>query len=530
MYLIELLPFFFNQDLVYDATSVSLSLLCRLYDPRIEELRAVLHAEVFFPSENFSDSETLETLTIFGLRRTLGFIGLLDCARSVSLFQDSMHSETLNYGKKLLVSLDTLSLRLSNQEEGSILRNDSTEVSNVTAEYPERENYSADVSDFSSFIGDFIDDKPEEEFWSKLREIAWCPISVDPPVNEFPWLKASHQVAPPSLVRPKSQMWMVSHSMHILDGECCSEYLQQKLGWLDQLNINVLVSQLIELSMFYSQLKSTSSERAVVDDALQKGIPSLYLKLQEYVGAEKFIELRSRLDGVAWVWIGAEFVAPSALAFDSPVKFSPYLYVVPSELSEFRDLLLELGVKLSFDIWDYLNVLHQLQNDLKGFPLSPDQLGFVHCVLEAVADCCLDLDRPLSEISTTPLLIPDFSGVLIPIGDLVYNDAPWMENSTPVGKHFVHPNISNDLANRLGIQSLRCLSLVDEEMTKDLPCMDYARINELLTLHGESDLLLFDLLELADCCKAKKLHLIFDKRTHPRRSLLQHNLGRLSIT
>lgn len=110
-------------------------------------------------------------------------------------------------------------------------------------------------------------------------------------------------------------------------------------------------------------------------------------------------------------------------------------------------------------------------------------------------------------------------------GDLVYNDAPWMENNTLVGKHFIHPSISHDLANRLGIQSLRCISLVSEEMTKDLPCMDYPKICELLELYGNSDLLLFDLIELADCCKAKKLHIIYDKREHPCQSLLQQNLG-----
>jgi sacsin len=204
------------------------------------------------------------------------------------------------------------------------------------------------------------------------------------------------------------------------------------------------------------------------------------------------------------------------------------LFVVPSELSEFRVLLLELGVRLSFDVWDYFNVLQRLQNDVKGFPLSTDQLSFVHCVLEAVADCCSD--KPLFEVYETPFLIPDSFGVLRHARDLVYNDAPWMENHTPAGKHFAHPSISNDLANRLGVQSIRCLSLVDEEMTKDLSCMDYARINELLALYGNNDFLLFDLLELADCCKAKKLHLIFDKREHPRQSLLQYNLGTNTIT
>jgi sacsin len=171
-------------------------------------------------------------------------------------------------------------------------------------------------------------------------------------------------------------------------------------------------------------------------------------------------------------------------------------------------------------------VLQRLQNNLKGFPLSTDQLSFVHRVLEAVADCFSD--KPMFEASNSALLIPDSSGVLMCAGDLVYNDAPWIENNTLIEKHFVHPSISNDLANRLGVKSLRCLSLVDDDMTKDLPCMDFAKLNELLALYGNNDFLLFDLLEVADCCKAKKLHLIFDKREHPRNSLLQHNLGTCS--
>lgn len=54
----------------------------------------------------------------------------------------------------------------------------------------------------------------------------------------------------------------------------------------------------------------------------------------------------------------------------------------------------------------------------------------------------------------------------------------------------------------------------------DLTCMDYTRVCELL-----AGFLLFDIIELADYCGAKKVHLIYDKREHPRQSLLQRNLG-----
>lgn len=496
------------------------------------ELREVLHIEAFFPSDKLLDTEILDTLVMLGLRRTLSFTGLLDCARSVSLFHDSKHPQTLSVARKLLACLDALALKLSPDDEESysgrscstILHN-SIEVDDIDYTEAQKvdENNLIDKPGLSPFLDDFVDDMPQEEFWSELKTIAWCPVCDDPPLEGLPWLKSNDQVAVPSIVRPKSQMWIVSHSMHILDCECCSMYLQSKLGWTTRPSINVLSTQLIELSMFFGRLKSTSSVQPEIEASLQKRIPSLYSKLQEYIGSNEFMALKSVLDGRTWVWIGDDFVSPKALAFDSPVKFTPYLYVVPSELSEFRDLLLELGVKLCFDIGDYLNVLHCLQCDLRGSPLSNDQLNFVHCVLEAISDCCSE--NSLFEASTAPLFIPDIFGVLRNVEDLVYNDAPWMDNDTRAGKYFIHPSISNDLANRLGVQSVRCLSLVEEEMIEDLPCMDYARIIELLATYGDNDLMLFDLLELADCCKAKKLHLIFDKREHPRQSLLQHNLG-----
>ncbi|XP_057477891.1 uncharacterized protein LOC130765480 [Actinidia eriantha] len=499
-----------------------------LYDPRVPELRKVLHREVFFPSDKFSDPETLETLTNLGLRKTLDLTGLLDCARSVSMLHVLKDSETVNYGRRLLFCLDAIAVKLIQEDQRnynelkSAIECQNNSVADGETEYfPERsENCFEDGLNFDSIIGNLIGNEPEE-FWSELKAITWCPVFADPPLLGLPWLESSHQVAAPVTVRPKSQMWLVSSKMNILDGECRSVYLQRKLGWMGLPSMDVLSTQLIGLSKSYAWLKLHSTVEPDFDAALQKELPLLYSKLQEYVGTDDFMVLKSSLDGVDWVWIGDDFVSPNALAFDSPVKFHPYLYVVPSELSEFRDLLLALGVRLSFDVLDYFHVLQRLQMDVKGSTLSSDQLSFVNCVLEAVADCYSD--KPF-EASNTPLLIPDSSGILTYAADLVYNDALWMEN-TLVGKHFVHPSISNDLANRLGVQSLRCLSLVSEELTKDLPCMDYARICELLGLYGNSELLLFDLLELADCCKAKKFHLIFDKREHPRQSLLQHNLG-----
>ncbi|XP_071734151.1 uncharacterized protein [Rutidosis leptorrhynchoides] len=486
----------------------------RLYDPRVAELQNFLHKDMFFPSGNFSDPETLETLVKLGLRQNLGIKGLLDSARSVSVWHESGDPNAVVNGKILLNSLNALALKLSTEE----------------VEFNFNEFGTAAESDISlpndddhNVANNLFDEMPGEEFWSELRTISWCPVYVDPPLYGLPWLVPGQVIASPDTVRPKSQMWLGSSMMHILDGECNSMYLQRMLGWTERLHISILSTQLVSLSKSYAQLKTRSELDPEFEVSLQEHMPVLYSNLQEYVGSEEFEVLKASLDGVSWVWIGDDFVTVEALAFDSPVKYSPYLYVVPSELSVFRDFLLALGVKLSFDVYDYTNVLLRLQKDVRGSPLSEDQLSFVVCVLEAIADC--QLDRRMFESSNSPLLVPDSQGVLMASQHVMYNDTPWIENNTMIGKHVIHPAISHDLANRLGIQSLRSISLVSEEMTKDLPCMDYAKICDLLELYGSKDFLLFDLIELADCCKAKKLHIIFDKRQHPCQSLLQQNLG-----
>ncbi|KAK9117869.1 hypothetical protein Scep_015962 [Stephania cephalantha] len=509
----------------------------RLYDPRVPGLKKLLYGEDLFPCDKFLDPNVLETLVSLGLKKNLGFAGLLDSARSISMMHDAGDSEAVDYGRSLLSCLDAFGCNISKQGESNCDEFHTPRADNLVGDLDDGNDDKAESmyspvtseegcskwdSEVYSCLGD-IHHEPDDDFWSDIKSIRWCPVYVEPSFQGLPWLMPKHQIAPPNVVRPKSQMWMVSAMMHILDGECSSAYLKRKLGWLEAPNVTILSTQLIELSKSHCQLKLDSVEELALDAELQREIPMLYSKLQEHISSDDFNILKSALNGVSWVWIGDNFVSSNSLAFDSPVKFHPYLYAVPSELSEFKDLLLALGVKPTFESLDYSLALQHLQHDVKGLPLSLEQLNFVRCVLEAVADCYANI--ALTKVSTDTLLIPDSSGVLISVKDLVYNDAPWMENSSLALQHIVHPCISNDLANKLGVQSLRCLSLVDEDMTKNIPCIDYSRISKFLAQCGNTDFLLFDLLELADCCKTRKLHLIFDKREHLCESLLQHNLG-----
>ncbi|CAM0901691.1 unnamed protein product [Alopecurus aequalis] len=499
----------------------------RLYDPRVPEFHKLLHKETFFPSEKFMATEMIELLASFGLKRKMGFSTLLDIARSVSLVHNSgQDDEAFARGRMLLTYLNVLELKTSNMEEQDTFKEDVDLEASKTDGNLEAEN-KGDMCEpdptIMSLFSNFDLDLPEHEFWSELKNISWCPVHVAPLLKGLPWFISEYHVATPVITRPRSQMWLVSSKMRILSADSCSMYLQRKLGWLDTLNVNILLSQLVELSKSYDELKMFAEDTAI-DAVLQTEIKLIYSKLQDIADSGDVNILKENLDGISWVYIGDRFVPPDALAFESPVKYHPYLYAVPSELSEYKSLLIKLGVRQTFDAIDYLNVLRRLQGDAKGEQLSAEQLSFVHCVLEAFVDCYPDSQA--ADALLNSLVIPDSFGVLTPSRNLVYNDAPWMDTDTS-SKHFVHHSIGNDLANKLGVRSLRGSSLLDDELMRDLPCMEYAKISELLALYGESDFLLFDLIELADSCNAKKVHLIYDKRDHPKQSLLEQNLGDL---
>ena len=81
----------------------------------------------------------------------------------------------------------------------------------------------------------------------------------------------------------------------------------------------------------------------------------------------------------------------------------------------------------------------------------------------------------------------------------------------------------------MGAKSLRYLALVDQEMTNQLPCLPRGVIAELLRSWGDRPLLLYDILEAGDCCGAKRMEVMFDRRNHARQSLLQPNLSKLPV-
>ncbi|KAG0476035.1 hypothetical protein HPP92_012876 [Vanilla planifolia] len=379
----------------------------RLYDPRVPGLQDLLNKEAFFPSDKFLDLQVLDILTIFGLRKSLNLSGLIDAAWSVSMLRDMGNVDASQCGWRLLSYLNALGIMLSvsEGEENKYKMNDlqltGLGVSNekvLQGEITERKSGEYD-QDVQTFLSTFVHDMPEDEFWSEIKTIPWCPVYTTPLLTGQPWFTSDENVATPNTTRSKSQMWQVSSTMRVLDGDCYSTYVLDKLGLSAPPDIRTLSEQLIALSKSYKKLKLQSNYEFDIDVVLQREIPLLYSTLQGYIDTNDFQVMRETLDGIEWFWVGDNFVSRSQL---------------------------HLILLLTFDAMDYLHVLQGLQHDVNCQPLSTEQLSLVCHVLEAFADSMTD---KCTDALLDSLLIPNDSRVLMHPSNLVYNDAPWMNRT-----------------------------------------------------------------------------------------------------
>lgn len=103
-------------------------------------------------------------------------------------------------------------------------------------------------------------------------------------------------------------------------------------------------------------------------------------------------------------------------------QIHPYLYKVPTELGEFKNLFLFLGASLNATVDQFAMVLNNIRNETKCLKLHPNEL---RAAFKAVAGLFHTLEKhPKDPIHSLTLFLPSMSGTLIQAQELVFNDDP----------------------------------------------------------------------------------------------------------
>jgi len=349
-----------------------------------------------------------------------------------------------------------------------------------------------------------------EEFWEQLKSLAWCPVQCTPPVPGLPWRTTStatasssslngtsvcSPVAAPKEMRRRAETWLVCSQRLIIDGEPRSQVLLTKMGWNTPLDCEILARQLAALGTAFTppikdgedtKMEDINSneinrDRDTISTTTTAGSPSFSSSLRQQLAEivpqfyrtlatlppRDLTKVRTILGNTTpCIWIGDGFAPVGKVAMKGPLNLSSAgVYVIPLELAPFRDLLLALGIPASFSAEQYIGVLAAMHAELssqKFKSLSSTQLEQALAIAAALADMHIP--------ASATLYLPDEHAVLRATSELMYNDAPWTshtggntigsgDSSSPEENfHFIHPVISNDVAERLGVTSLqRCL-------------------------------------------------------------------------
>ncbi|KAI0491374.1 hypothetical protein KFK09_025634 [Dendrobium nobile] len=492
-----------------------------LYDPRVDELYALLEESNCFPGGLFGEHSVLDMLLCLGLRTSVSSDTIIKSARLVESLMREDQLKAFIHGTVLLSYLEV--------HANKWYKNDSRKGVNMV--------FSKGAT--SGKPGNFHSQDGIEKFWNDLRMICWCPVLDSAPHAALPWPAVSSMVAPPKIVRPREDIWLVSASSRILDGECRSLALFSGLGWSSPPSGTVIAAQLLELG---------KNNEIVVDRILRQelaiAMPKIYSLLTNLIGSDEMDIVKAILEGCRWIWVGDGFSTVSEVVLHGQFHLAPYMRVIPVDLAVFRDLFLELGIPEYLKPADYANILCRMADKKGCTPLDAHELR-----------AAVSMAQHLAEIQSQHLYVkiylPDFLSRLIPATDLVYNDAPWLldlgENASGDGysvslkpknniHNFVHGNISNDIAEKLGVSSLRRLLLAESSDSMNLSLSGVAeafgqhealttRLKHIVEMYADGPGILFELVQNAEDAQASEVVFLLDKTQYGTSSILSPQMA-----
>ncbi|XP_071479501.1 sacsin-like [Diadema antillarum] len=253
-------------------------------------------------------------------------------------------------------------------------------------------------------------------------------------------------------------------------------------------------------------------EQGNVSHEVEKSCYDIYKYLSEECRDNPAGELLTSLKNDRWILIDKVFAHPSTVAITVGPSLEPYLFQLPTRLSQYPSLIQAAGIKQTFEATDYEKVLHDIYKVNKERPLQTAELTAVTAIARLLGKA-----RIHGDVSVTYL--PDVLNVMRPSTDLCYCDVDWISNEDG-HIHQCHQDISFSLAKRLNIKDIRHQSL--EQYAQNLPGEAFgqrekltSRIKRILQSYSGEDTVFKELLQNADDAGATEFHIVYDPRSHP---------------
>ena len=374
------------------------------------------------------------------------------------------------------------------------------------------------------------DSKEINEARNALRNVEFLRILSRNKFSPLPW--AGDSCTQKSLFKacdlfPSDAQHLVSTTMHIADDIKMPSRVKTFLG---------LHEKTIPPELVLKQLEHTQS----VDPQALK--PEQYCYFLEVVTAiysffeddlnkhqtipEAFTDMATR----PCLLINKHFVLPANVAFrfHGP-SCNQYLQAAPESYRvKYQRFLQALGVKESFDVQDYVNVLDSIHKKAKGNTLRKNQLKVCLSVLTLLNDTMEKQQLSVEDVRKQfgVIYVPNKKAILRSSTSLCYDDCPWIQRDN---LDYAHDNISYEVSCRLGIKTKKERTV--QKYAKGIPFGQKEKltnsIQRILKTCPRDHQIFKELIQNADDAGATEIHFIRDGRTHGKQKIFHESWEQL---
>ena len=241
----------------------------------------------------------------------------------------------------------------------------------------------------------------------------------------------------------------------------------------------------------------------------------------------EFEEIRG-MKSFPCLWNGSKFINIEDVAKDWRRPQGPYLYSIPEAIAGKTNLIKALSIKHEFSIDDAVTALEKMKIRFRD-----DQIDeYCKALVEDIFTILKSVQHT-RDLADKVIYLPSEELILYRSKELAYNDAGWAPKDE--NYHYVHNSIPRCMAVILGVRLVRS-KMLDQFVSENVHFRGVefgqreeltSRIQNIIRDYPFDITLLKELLQNADDAKAKKLHIILDKRTHGKKSLISENWQKL---
>ncbi|GMF38734.1 unnamed protein product [Phytophthora fragariaefolia] len=450
--LLRMAPLFRNEE-GDDARYLTASAYC---DPRNSVLAAIYKSVPGkFPAQRFRTSEWLDLMAEIGLQTEVTVEIFVECAQRI----DEQCS-----GKQALTPEDDSLITMLHQ----------------------------------FFVQNFDKFDRSRSFFERITPLAFAPATLYEPFSALdlsngdgqPFERQIGQFMPRTVVRkysdcatPEDQALVYSTMPILANVALPPRVLYSRLGIQSPPPQDQVVAHLLTI---------TNGDRAVSSRSLdwQFFLPmievfqAIFKFLQDNWG-NLGVETQQKLTRAAIIPIGSTLVKGSRLFFHLRDNLSPLMFEVPRAFGAYDALFRHMGSKEVPEVYDYIRLLRDLNEECCGQPLNLNELIASARAIDLLATAMSESSHRLSLEEKTCIFLPSSTAVMQSMLGMAYNDSSALCSSIDLTElHVVHPRISTRCCKILGVPGITGVVIEEldgeENSTELLARDDIAHFNSIL--------------------------------------------------